>query len=83
MTLSRHAEIRAKQRGFPPLLIDIILACGRKTHAPGGAEKYVFGKREKARLLKSFKGIVQLMDKADGGTIITKDREILTVYKNG
>ena len=81
MKLTRHAEKRARQRGFSDLSLDIIRGCGRAERAPGGAMKMFFGNKEYQHAVSELKRAIQLLDKAKGGTIIIGDEEVLTVYR--
>ncbi|MCP4104946.1 MAG: hypothetical protein GY749_05340 [Desulfobacteraceae bacterium] len=97
MRLTKHAETRKQQRGFSSLTMNIIQQYGRCENVPGGATKFFFGEREYKRAVEELKNTIklmeekkeknkiqktiQLMDRAKGGKIITKDGRIITVYK--
>ena len=81
MKMTKHAKARQRQRGMPDFLLNIIEQTGRSERAPGDAIKIFFGKREYQRTIEQLKKVIQLLDKAKGGTIIIKDNYILTVYK--
>ena len=82
MKLTKHARIRQRQRGIPELCLNIIQEHGRCERAPGGATKVSFGKREYQRTVEQLKRVIQMLDKAKGGTIIiADDGDVLTVYK--
>ena len=82
MKLTKHAQARQRQRGIPNFCLDIIQQHGRCERAPGGATKVSFGKREYQRTIEQLKGLIQMLDKAKGGTIIiADDGDVLTVYK--
>ena len=80
MKLTKHAEKRMRQRGFPGLAISIIEQCGRHYPAPGGATKIVFGRKEYQGAVSELKQLIQLLDHVKG-TIITKEDRALTIYK--
>jgi hypothetical protein len=82
MELTKHAKLRQDERGIPNSLLDVILENGIPTDAPGGAIKIFFGKREHQKTVSALKKVIQMLDKAKGGTLIVKDDNILTVYKS-
>jgi len=82
MELTKHAKKRKRQRGFSKFSLNLIMNFGREQRAPGGAIKVFLGNREYQKAIGEFKKIIQLMDKAKGGTMIIDDKDnILTVYK--
>lgn len=82
MNQSKHAKVRARQRGFSTTSLDIILEFGREEQAPGNSTRIFMGKRECQRAITEFKRMIQLLDKAKGGTIIVADDDsIITMYK--
>ena len=81
MNISKHAQIRMKQRGIPAPLLNIIEQYGKISHAPGGAEEIFLGKREAENLRQHLKILIQQIDKASGTKIIVKDNTIITMYK--
>ena len=81
MKLTKHAEKRARQRGFSDLSLDIIRGCGRAEKAPGGAIRMFFGNKEYQHAVSEFKRAIQLLDKAKGGTIILENEDVLTIYR--
>ncbi len=83
MTISSHAQARMQQRGMPAELLDIIMRCGRVERAPGGADKIFLGRHEARELRCRLKQLLQLLDRAEGSSLIVKDGCILTVYKHG
>ena len=81
MKMSKHAQMRMRQRGFSDISMEIIRHCGRSEKVAGGAEKFFFGNREYQRAVETLKKTIQLLDRAKGGHIVEKDGRILTVYK--
>jgi hypothetical protein len=81
MKMTMHAKLRLQQRGFSKHVIDIILDKGRMQNAAGSATKFFLGRKERQEIVAELKRIIQLMDKAEGATIIIKDGHILTLYK--
>ncbi len=81
MKLSKHAEIRSRQRGFSSLYISLIEEYGRTVDAPGGAKKIFFGKKEYEVACHELKKLLQFLDKFNGSALIVADDNILTMYK--
>jgi len=81
MKITKHAEIRMQQRGFSDFALTIIYRFGREEKAPGGATRIILGKREHQQVVCEFKKMIQMLDKAKGGKIISFNDEIITVYK--
>jgi len=81
MHKTKHLIKRQQQRGIPDYLLSIIEYKGKYTKAPGGATKITFGNREYQEIVQETKHLLQMLDKAKGGTIIIQDNDILTVYR--
>lgn len=45
MQTNHHAEMRAQQRGIPPLILDLLLEFGTREHDARGAEVVYFDRR--------------------------------------
>ena len=82
MKLTKHAEKRKNQRGFSSHLVEIIVDRGEQRPAPGGATNVYLGDKEYQVAVSEVKQFLQILDKAKGGSLIIKDNDILTVYKN-
>jgi len=80
MKVSYHAHRRMRQRGFSNPSFEIIQKHGRTEYAPGGAIKIFFGKKERQLIVTDLKKTIQLLDKAQGGTLIVKDNDLITAY---
>ena len=83
MKISKHAEKRMRQRGFPGLAISIIENYGTPSKAPGGATKVVFGRKEYQNAISELKQQIQLLDHLKGSTIIMNEQKntAITLYK--
>lgn len=81
MTMTTHARTRMQQRGLPAALVQVVEQCGRVQHAPGGAEKIFFGRREAQQLRQELKRMLQFIDKAQGATLIMQGDTVITAYK--
>jgi len=82
MKLTDHAIVRKQQRGLSDDILSIIEENGSYSHAPRGAVKIHFGRKEHRKAVEYFKKCIRLADKTKGGTIILEDDIILTVYKD-
>ena len=49
---SKHAEVRAQQRGIPPMLVDRVLRYGREVHDHHGATVYLIDRAGEARIAR-------------------------------
>lgn len=78
MKNTHHANTRSKQRGVPPLIVDLLLQFGAREHVSDGLEILYFDQRSKKQL-HSYAGnlIGKLNEQLDsyamisGGTIVT------------
>jgi hypothetical protein len=77
-----HAEKRMQQRGLSESILEIIINSGQQEQAPEGAVRIFFGNREFSRVMNKIKKYQKLLERAKNGTVIIKDDQILTVYKN-
>jgi len=82
MKLTQHTKERMSQRNITHEVFDIILNNGRISHAPGGALKIFFGNKEAGQIISELKNTIKLIERAKGGTLVVKDKEALTVYKD-
>lgn len=80
MKMTKHAEIRKRQRGFSNHTIDYVLRYGRIQEGADGAMKLFIGKKEYQKVIRELKRDIQLMDRAKGKNVIIKDDYIITVY---
>ena len=82
MKTTRHAEIRAKQRGIPTAIVETILEHGRPVRKPGGAWEYRLTKKHREQLIFALKEEIKRIEKSAGkGILIGGDgAAILTVY---
>jgi hypothetical protein len=81
MQYTEHALARKQQRNISDTVIDIILNNGRITHAPGGAMKIFFGKKESREAIMELKKTIKLIERANGGTLVMNEDKALTVYR--
>ena len=81
MHLTKHAIQRKQQRGFSDLALKIIEQNGKPLPCPGGGIKILFSKKEYQKTVQDIKRLLQALDKAKGGTLVTIDNLILTMYK--
>lgn len=76
---TQHSSIRAKQRGIPPLIIDLLLEFGARVHDGKGAEVCYFDHRSKKRLQSYAGGLLgKLSGELDAYAVVSGDK-IVTV----
>lgn len=83
MNITKHAEVRAQQRGFTGELIYLIRSFGARTRRPGGAWEVIITRKIKRILINKIhnKQLLQLLDKADGkALLIGNDETVITAY---
>ncbi|MCF7859981.1 MAG: hypothetical protein K9N07_11785 [Candidatus Cloacimonetes bacterium] len=80
MIVSNHAVARSNQRGIPLKILNLIIEMGTPIRKPGGAIEYYFRKKDKIKLQKELKRIIQNIDKAEGDAVLTINGKIITVY---
>lgn len=67
--LSQHAEVRMKQRGISPEIVDLLISIGDVRTAPGGALMRFFSKRSRKLIRAEY-----------GDRFAAKNHEKLTSY---
>ena len=79
MQVTQHAQVRAKQRGIPPLLIDLLLQFGTSERAGTGASKVFFDKSSR-RKIKAYAGSLSsfLEEHLDVYAVVTDDLTVVT-----
>jgi hypothetical protein len=82
MILTKDALRLGRRRGFPPVLMDIILSNGHYRKTSNGSELIIFGRREAQALVKEAKRIIQIADQANRMTIMLKEGVIIKIYKS-
>lgn len=81
MKMTKHAKIRCQQRGIKSDLLDIILLHGKESILPGGATGYFLRKKDRKRLVRECKRLIQLLDHFTGIQIIeSAEGLMLTAY---
>jgi len=81
MKYTRHAEIRCKQRGISPEVVDLILAQGKPEKRSGGAWEIRLCGKEKVEWIRQLRRFIQVIDGSKGkGVLVSGDGEVITVY---
>ncbi len=82
MRISNHASIRSQQRGIPKNYIDLILRYGTPVRRQGDTLEYRLHKKDKERIIKHLKQLIQSIDNCTGKAILVDSdmEEIITVY---
>ncbi len=74
--LSKHAEMRMRQRGFHKLDVELVLALGLPENAPGGATKYRLSGKRVREVIRSLNRIQK------GAVAVVVAGQIDTLYKH-
>lgn len=78
--MTKHAEIRSKQRGISPLMIDLLLKFGEEEPAGGGARKVYLNKPARRKLHAYAGALAPLIDQhLDIYAVVSHDYQIVTV----
>lgn len=83
MNISKHANIRAQQRGFKKELIQFIYLFGIRRRRPGDVWEIIITKKMKGELIKKVnnKHFLQLLDKVCGKVLlVSNDNTLITTY---
>lgn len=80
MTMSRHAEMRERQRGIKNDELITISVYGTWEKAKGGADIWKLSRREAARLIEEKKREINLIQRATRRRMVVKGGVVLTVY---
>ena len=80
MAYTQHAQIRAQQRGIPPILIDLLLQFGAREKAGDGTQTYFFDKNAR-RQVRSYAGLLasSIEQHLDVYAIVGAGNEVITV----
>ncbi|MFA5914683.1 MAG: hypothetical protein WC830_14110 [Burkholderiales bacterium] len=77
MEHTQHSQIRAQQRGIPPLIIDLLIQFGVREPAGDGTEAIYFDKRAKKQLQAYSGGLMgKLSDALDVYAIVIGDKVV-------
>jgi len=80
LNMTKHAEIRSQQRGFPKDEIDLILEFGKKKNRPGGAVEFGINKKDKNKIIQKLKRLINKLDKIQKKRVLMIEDSIITVY---
>lgn len=80
MTTTRHAEVRCQQRGFPPLVVDLLLMFGQRERAAGGAWKCYLDKQSRRKVLAYAGRTASALEPyLDAYAVLSDDERVITV----
>jgi hypothetical protein len=80
MDTTRHAAVRSKQRGIPPLMIDLLREFGARQPAGQGAQKVFFDKVARRRLRAYAGPMAPLLEQhLDVYAVMSNSDEVITV----
>jgi hypothetical protein len=80
MELKRHAQVRAQQRGIPPMVVDLLIRFGHREKAGGGLSK-VFMDRSARKKVCAYAGQLAslISEHLDTYLIVMPDNTVITV----
>lgn len=79
MEHTQHSQIRAQQRGIPPLIIDLLMQFGAREPAGDGAEAIYFDKRAKKQLQTYSGGLMSKLSNELDVYAIVSGNKVVTV----
>ena len=81
MNLSKHAQVRGKQRGIPRNVIEIIYEYGTLKKKPGNAIELEVTKKQKNKIVSELKRLIQNLDKiSNKALLVSSEGKVITVY---
>lgn len=78
MNMTKHAQARGKQRGIPPICVDLLLMYGQSEPAGDGASIRFFDKAARRRVASYTGGLIR-DDFFNTYLIVSCDQKIVTV----
>lgn len=82
MRLTQHAKKRMNQRGISKGILEIAFFLGAFKKGRNGADKIVFGKKQRQQAISDLKQLIQKMERAKNIIIIIDNGQVLTTYKS-
>lgn len=80
MNMTRHASIRGRQRGIPPMMIDLLLQFGKSEAAGGGATKLFFDRQTRKQVAVYAGQFASMLDDhLDFYAVLGPDMQVITV----
>lgn len=80
MRLTKHAKLRARERGCQPLSLELIKRFGRSERAPGGARVWIANRQQRRQILEELKAIQHTFEKPDPPYFVeSSNGEVITV----
>ena len=80
MVLTNHAQKRSQQRVITKTDIDLILKYGKSNYKQGGAVEIGIKKKDKNKIVKNLKQLINKIDKIQDKRVLMIDGVIITVY---
>jgi len=79
---TNHALKRVQQRGIPFEIVELIMQYGTPIPQPGGVYEYFIKKKDKNKIIRVAKKLIQALDKADGKAVLVniESDQVITVY---
>ena len=80
MNMTKHAKIRAQQRGIPPIVVDLLIEYGTEARAGLQATTHYFDKAARRRLQVYAGRLSSLFEEyLDYYAIVAEDGSVITV----
>ena len=77
---THHSQVRAQQRGIPPLMIDLLLQFGASEPTGSGVAKMFFDKPSRKRVAAYAGALAPLLDEhLDVYAVVSPDMKVITV----
>lgn len=77
MEHTHHSQIRAQQRGVPPIIVDLLMQFGAREPSGDGTQTVYFDKQARKRLQSYSGGLMRkLSDELDAYAIVAGDRVV-------
>ncbi|MBW1972513.1 MAG: hypothetical protein JRI44_06725 [Deltaproteobacteria bacterium] len=82
MIKTNHFLKRCKQRGFRKSDIELLKIFGTKRRKPGGVFEYLLTKKDKHKVIRMLKQIIQRLDRLEGKAVLINedDNSLITIY---
>lgn len=80
MKLSKHARMRAQQRGIPEKSLSVVFDLGSCVNCQDGAMIYILSNKDCDEQIAALKREISVLEKSRGKVVIAKDDLVVTAY---
>jgi len=77
--MTQHANVRAQQRGIPPLVLDLLLEFGTREHDARGTEIVFFDRRARRHVESYAGGLFNKLNEHLNAYAVVSDGKVVTV----